>query len=361
MYIIILLIFSFSITEANNYIDTTIEWHKFKLIKYDTSSNDFIFKVWVRENHNATNLRTIMEESNWISAINWVYFCPASYPECRWSNFTANERYVDYKKSWAEQTTWDRVVFAIDNNNKPFLYQTNKINPDSESDIKTWLANFPLLLQDWKDATSYYVQAWLIDNKMKVKMSRNFICSDKEKKYIYSGYVYGIELLKLPELLLKFGCYNALNLDAWWSSSMIYNWRYIIWPWRNILDSIVIERKWLETKALRENIIKQISFFEENLKLKSFDEKIKLLDKISSLIIKKRTEIYNKNSIDLFDENWKKIWYEINISNIKILTSLYAINYLDKLIYELKNKYTTQNKIDLENIKIEKNMENWLF
>jgi len=361
LYIILIFSFYFSSVNASNFIDRTLDWYKIKIIKYDTKSTDFIFKIWLRENYNAINLRTIMEENNGIDAINGTYFCPADYKECWWSDFTANERYVNFQKKWTEQTTGDRVVFAINKNNKPFLYQSNKINSDLESDIKTGLANFPLILQDWKDATSYYVEAWLIDAKMKAKIPRNFICSDKEKRYIYSGYAYDIELLKLPELLLKLGCYDALNLDAWASSAMIYNAKYIIWPGRNILDSIIIERKWLDTKILRENIVKQISLFELNITEKSFDEKIKLLDKISSQLIKKRTQIYNKNSIDLFDENWRKVWYEITANSIKTLSNLYIINYLDKLIYEFKNKYISLNKIELEEKQKEINIQNWLF
>ncbi|MDR0771602.1 MAG: phosphodiester glycosidase family protein [Candidatus Peribacteria bacterium] len=37
-----------------------------------------------------------------------------------------------------------------------------------------------------------------------------------------------MDLKSLPDILLKVGCFNALNLDAGASSAMIYNGRYII-------------------------------------------------------------------------------------------------------------------------------------
>jgi len=49
---------------------------------------------------------------------------------------------------------------------------------------------------------------------MTAKIDRNFICSDINNRFIYTGYVSSISLIDLPDLLIKFGCYNALNLDA---------------------------------------------------------------------------------------------------------------------------------------------------
>jgi hypothetical protein len=39
-------------------------------------------------------------------------------------------------------------VFAVDENNKPFLFQSNKINSLDQDKIYYGFANFPLLLQD---------------------------------------------------------------------------------------------------------------------------------------------------------------------------------------------------------------------
>lgn len=342
-----------NITFANNYIEKTIDEYKFKVVKYDTQSSDYIFKIWVNPDYGATDLRELMEDNNWVSAVNWVFFCPESYSECGWKNFTNNERYVTWFKIWTSISTQDRVVFALDKENKPFLYQTNKINSDKESDIYNWFANFPLLLQDWISKYQDYVDLGLIDYKMKAKIQRNFICSDLTGKYIYSWYVSNISLENLPDILLKFWCYNALNLDAWWSSAMIYNSRYIVWPGRKILDWVVIERKWLDTKKTL-NFAKEIDILlQKKLDKLSYTEQLDFLNKFSDSLIKIRTSIYNKNSINLYDlESWKKIWYEINIKSIKNLETVYLVNYLNKIVYELKLNYTEDNnqKIDKEDL-----------
>lgn len=352
--IFIVFVFSFNLSFANNYIENRVSGYTFRVIKYDTNSKDYNFKIWVNTDYNATSMRELMEKNNWISAINWVFFCPASYRECWWKNFTLNERYFEWEKIWPYLTTWDRVVFAVDKNTKPFLFQTFKINPEREDDIYYWFANFPLLLQDWESKIQDYYDLWLIDYKMKIRINRNFICSDKSGRFIYSWYVSNIELEKLPEVLLDFWCYNALNLDAWWSWAMLYNARHIVWPWRDILDWVVIERKWLDTSKLRDLSNKIIENIDKNLKRSTHKEKLDFLDNLSSELVKIRTKMYNKNSRNLYDLEWNKSWYEINMNSIWNLSNMYIINYLNLLIFNLKQEYIKEN----ENLE---KMENLLF
>lgn len=335
---------SSNFVSANNFIEKEINWYKFKVVKYDLKSSDFIFKVWVNPDWDATSLRKLMEENNWISAVNWVYFCPADYSECKWKDFTINERYVEWKKIAWYDDTWERVVFALDKNNIPFLFQTNKVNADKENEIYNWLWNFPLLLQDWKNMIERYWDVNLIDLKMKAKMQRNFVCSDKEKKYLYFWYTSAIEMNELPYNLALFWCYDAINLDAWKTSAMIYNSRYIIWPGRDLLDGIIIERKWLDTKELVSKLEKVREKIYKNLKTKPIWKQIKYLDDLSKKLVNTRSNIYELNSVDLFDENWKNIWYEINVNSLNNLKKLYIINYLDKVVYELKNKFIREDE-----------------
>lgn len=348
-------------TLANNFVEKTMDSYKFRYIKYDTESKDYVFKIWAKPDYEATDLRELMEENNWVSAINWVFLCPADYKECGWKNFTKNERYVEWEKLWKESSTEYRAVFALDKNNKPFLFQTDKINPSLEEKIYYWFANFPILLQDWKSKYDDYVEMWLIDKKMKNKMQRNFICSDVTNRYIYTWYVSEIELEKLPDELVKLWCSNALNLDAGKSSAMIYNSRYIIWPGRDVLDWVIIERKGLDTNKLIELSKKLKSIIEKKLTKKSYNEKIEYLDNFMSVLTKIRTKIYDKNSFDIYDETWKKIWYEINIRNIKNLENVYTINYLNKLLYELKKSYIEENSKQIKDEKEKIDQEDLLF
>ncbi len=337
-------ILSVSVVSANTFIEETIDWHKVKVIKYDLKSQDFTFKIWVNNDWDASSLRDLMDKNNGISAVNWVYFCPADYSSCNWKDFTINERYIDWKKIAWYDDTWDRVVLALDKNNTPFLFQTNKINPDKETEIYKWLWNFPLILQDWKNMIEYYREQWLIDKKMKASMPRNFICSDKEWNALYFWYVYDVILDHLHTVLKELWCYNALNLDAWASSAMIYNSRYIVWPGRNVLDWLVIERKWLDTKILKDNLNTVITKIEKRIKYKTLTNQTKYLDSLSKNLAKARTQIYEQNSKDLYDKNWNNIWYEINANELNTLKKLYIINYLDKLIYELEKKLIAEEK-----------------
>lgn len=323
---------------ANNFIEKKINWNTFKIIKYDLGSSDFVFKIWVNPDWNATNLRNLMERNNWISAVNWIYFCPKDYSECKWKDFTINERYLDWKKIATYDDTWERVVFALDKNNKPFLFQTNKINEDRETEIYNWIANFPLLLKDGKNMIEHFWDVNLIDSKMKAKMSRNFICTDREKKFLYFWYVYNIEMNYLPYALSQIWCYDAINLDAWKSSAFIYNAKYLIWPWRDVLDWLIVERKWLNTLEIRESMQKVMLKIDEYLKNRPIWKKIMILDSLTNALSKAKSKIYEINSEDLYDENWNKIWYEIYANSIDSLKRLYIINYLDKLIYEYKKK-----------------------
>jgi hypothetical protein len=343
IFTIYFLLWIYSVS-ANTYIEKTILWHKIKVIKYDLSSKDFIFKIWINKDQEATSLRDLMDKNNWISAVNWVYFCPADYSACKWKDFTINERYIDGKKIAWYDDTWDRVVFALDKEKNPFLFQTNRINADKETEIYTWLWNFPLILQDWKNMIEYYREQWLIDKKMKASMSRNFICSDESWKNIYFWYIYDVILDHLHAVLTELWCYNALNLDAWASSAMIYNARYIVWPGRNVLDGLIIERIWLNTKELRDKLQPIIPKIEKIIKFKTFVKQKKYLNDLSKSLTKARIQIYELNSTDLYDANWNNIWYEINTNGINTLKKLYIINYLDKLIYELEKKLEAEDK-----------------
>jgi len=327
--------FIIQVSFANNYVNLNLDWYNLKYIKYDTKSKDFIFKIASNPDYEASSLRNLMEKNNWISAINGVFFCPSDYKACWWKDYTSHEKYIKWEKIWYDSSTWDRVVFAIDKRNKPFLFQTDKINPDEEKNIYYWFANFPLLLLDKVNKFYEYETLWLVDSKMKISLPRNFICSDETNTYIYFGYTSKIKLEDLPNLLLKIWCNNALNLDAGGSSSMIYNSKDIMKASRNILDWVVLERKNLDTRKIRELVSNYLSKFKNKIKDKSQEEAKKHIEYKIKLLSNTKEYIYNKNSVDISDpDTWEIIWYEININDIKTLSKLYFINYLN---YNLNN------------------------
>lgn len=362
--ILTIIVLSICINQAfadSAFISQSIWWYTLKVFKYDTNSQDYIFKVWMNLDYKATDLRTLMEKNNGIFAINWAYFCPSDYVECWGQDFTTNERYLQWYKFWTENKTGNRVVFALDENNKPFLYQSNKINSNLEWRIYYGIANFPLLLRNGVSKYEDYVKLGLIDSKMKAKMSRNFICSSKKWNDVYFWYTSAIELDKLPEVLLEFGCWNAINLDAWASSAMIYNWRYIIWPGRDILDWIIIERKWFDVKAVNEEAKELFERMKIPLKSKMYNEKIELLDNIWNVLSKFRNDFYDKHSKNVIWENFDIVGYQVNITNLKDLTLIYIINYLEKLAYDYKKDVINEENKRVKQEIDEENNRNGLF
>ncbi len=345
--ILILALLSYNYSFANTLIERKIDWYKAKVIEFDTKSKVYDLKVWIDKKW-WSSLREIMIENNWVSWVNWVFECPKDYPSCGWKNYTINERYVDWKKIATYDSTWDRVVFGWTKAYEAFLFQTWKINENKEWEIYEGFANHPLLLKDWEPQTEKYHELWLIDNKMKSKASKNFICSNKDSSKIYFGYIYDIDIDNFAVVLKTFGCYNAINLDAWASIAYIYNGKYIAWPWREILDWVFIVPKGIDVKSLEKtakNIMNQIL-----LKYKTLDNssKINILNNLNSKLTSASNSIYSKNTIDIM-ENWKKVWTKTSINSTKTLSQLYVINVLRTYTDELAKKIAELEK--LKNIK----------
>lgn len=352
IFILILLIPNIAL--ANTFIEKTVSWYKIKVIQYDLSSD--IYNLKVVKTDNAESLWDLLKQNNAISWVNWVFFCPTDYDWCNTTKSrTDNERYIEWEKFASYNSTWDRAVFAWTKDKKPFIFQTDKINNDKESDIYYWVWNYPLLLNEWKNMLEYYYDVWLIFNKLTYKATRNFICSDKESKNIFFWLVYDATIDDLVQVLSDFWCYNALNLDAWLSTTFIYNWKYVVWPQkRNILDAIAIERIWFNVKEIlkiSDKIFTILINKSENKSKKNKNTQIKILNNYIKQLDNIKTKIYNKYSTDIIekDELWqdKNIWYKIEINDLKTLKIIYLINQIN---YNLKiTRDLIQSKIDEEN------------
>lgn len=332
------------VTFANTYIEKKVWDYTFKVIQYDLSSENYEIKVVKTDD--ATNLWNLLEENNAITWVNWVFFCPTDYDWCNTDkSFTDNERYIEWTKYASYLTTWDRAVFALTKDKKPFIYQSGKINMDNEDQIYYWLWNYPLILSEWQNMLEYYWDAWLIDNKMRVKSTRNFICSDKDKNNIYFWLVYNATMDELAWALSDFWCYDALNLDAGLSTTLMYNWRYLVWPQkRDILDAVAIERKWLNVKEVSETAKKiwEILIKDSTKKAKNNKEKTIInIDKYIKALDELRKKAYEKYSTDILEQNivWEtdKVWYKIDINDLKALKLIYVINKTQEILKKAKN------------------------
>lgn len=359
--IFLVLILIPNLTLANTYIEKKINGYTFKVIQYDLTSQDYEIKVVKTDD--ATNLWNLMKQNNALTWVNGVFFCPTDYSWCNTNkSFTDNERYIAGEKYATYLTTWDRAVFGWDINKKPFIYQSGKINMDFESEIYYWLGNYPLLLNEWKNMLEEYWEKWLIDGKMKAKWTRNFICSDEKKENIFFGLVYDATLEEATSALRNFWCYDALNLDAWLSTVFMYNNRYLVWPQkRDILDAVVIERKWLnisEISTIWENITKILLQDIEKRSKKSLEKTDTYLTSYMNGLESIRKKAYEKYSSDIYEVNFvgelDKVGYRIDSPNLKHLKLITLINEvfenLKKLRSEVREKIT-QEQQTLEIIK----------
>lgn len=314
---------------ANTYVETKVNGYTFKVIEYDKNSSLYDIEFF-RTQDVETPLKTILKENNAITGVNGIFFCPSNYGFCKGREGTTNnEKYIKWVKYAAFEETGDRVVFAIDENKNPFLFQTNQINPDKEWDIYYGLSNWPLLLKDGEPQTEFYWDKWLIDNKMTGKGTRNFICSNKDWSKIYFGNVFGIDIDTLATTLKDFWCYNALNLDAGYSTAFIYNNRYILGPQRGIVDAIGIVPHFdiHDLDTIAQNITDKIL---NAVSKKKITKQSELVNKYIKAFNAYRIQIYEKYSQDITTQdefgNIQKNGYKIDVNDEKWLKIIYIIN-----------------------------------
>jgi len=199
---------------------------------------DSPYKVVSSRSINGESLESLVNKVWWVAWINWSYFCPADYKACNWKNTFNWDRISNWNISSRWNNTWSRFIFWFDKNNNSLIYQTSWRSVDSFHWIYNWISNFPLILKEWESYLDYYEKAWLIDSKMKLKWYKNFICSTKDWD-IYMWYIVDQTIYDMVNVLKNLWCYNALNLDSWWSLSVYDKW-YKRWPWRDIMDAFVI-------------------------------------------------------------------------------------------------------------------------
>lgn len=361
---IFLLFWIYSNVNANTYIETKVNWKTFKVVEYDIKSEIYDIEVLKTQSWSEKSLMEILDENNAITWVNWVFFCPSDYSFCKWREWTTNnERYVKWEKFNFWPTTDKRAVFAWDKENNPFIFQTYLINPEKESDIEYWLSNWPLLLLNWKQQTEFYRDYWLIDEKMKVRWTRNFVCSNQDADKIYFWLVYGVNIDELAVVLKDFWCYNALNLDAWLSTAFAYNWRYLVWPQRDIIDAIWIVPKF-DTTLLNQKSEIIAGKITAIIDTKHPDIQLKIFDKYLDAFSAYRTKIYTNYSTNIYDEEWNYLGYKLDVNNQKALERIYLINKTQlnlkkyRIIY--KEMIDELNYLRQEKIKQnKKNLQDW--
>lgn len=275
------------------WIDTTIDWNKVKIIKVIP---DLRHKIITSVSIDWDNIDTLVNRVGWVSWITWSYFCPADYwKSCNRTNSTTSDRIFEWKsysKYWPD--TWWRWMFGFTVTGA-FLYIQNnlwyandsyvrKYNEDKIDQVYYWLSNHPVLLIDWEDVLSKEEDN-LLDKKMLKRWPKNFICVTQDQKTYYMWQIYDITMYEIPHYIHKnFDCWYALNLDSWPSSWIIYNNQTKLKNKRLIMDAFVVYEN-PDYKEIKDWEIKQVHSFMEKLvtNLKSEMWLINYLVKIENL------------------------------------------------------------------------------
>lgn len=314
--------------EANTYVEEDIGGLKLKYIQYNIWDPNY--QIHIATSKNATSIESLAQSKNAITGINGVFFCPADYKECQWKDYTINERFIEGKDESFYTDTGARWVFWWNNIWKPFIFQTWELNSDKRWEIYEWLWNFPILLFEWKSKLEYYHDVWLYDTKMSSKSPRNFICSDKDKKNIFFGRSSSTSLDDLVPVLYSLWCRDALNLDAWASSSMLINGQRVISGQRNILDWFFIEHTQIQTWEIDAKArMYDYLLYKKYLRNKNINTRKSFKNRLISTFTQARINIENKHTVYLYDEKWRNTWFARDIKSISDLKNLYLINTLE--------------------------------
>ena len=243
----------FSINWVNWYQEILIEnrwWHAIRVIKVILDWNHFVVSSVADEWWET--IQSLTKKVWWISSINWAFFCPKDYSSCD-TTFSYYERvfkwdWESYSLFWPDTSI--RWIFWFTRDGNPLFVQNkisntdawliSNINADRIWDLYFWISNFPVLLINWDDVTAWAAE--YIDSKMTWKGNRNFICSTKDWKTIYMWVVGTMSVRNMAKYLKEqFWCYNALFLDAWASSAMVYSWKVLSqWTRKLITDAFVV-------------------------------------------------------------------------------------------------------------------------
>ena len=342
---LIVLIFTLPSTAYWNSFTSIDLWNiSIKYNTYKLSGTWYTLKVAISEE--AQELRDIARENNAISAINWVFFCPADYNKSNGQNYTINERFQNGEDLSFYQDTGERGVFAWDRDGLPFLFKTWYINPERRSEIYEWMWNFPILLSAWISNISYYDAIWLLDTKMKVTVPRHFICSNQEWSEIYFWRSSSVSLDTLTQHLPKIGCYNALNLDAGLSSHYIHNGKDIVDGKRNVIDAFIIQHNEINIQDLEDIADSIIKKHFQKYKYRVDISSIMITQKYIDLLKSVSNSIEERHTTSIYDDAGSSIWYITNVLDTKDVKTLYIVETLVRKIKGIQNSV----KLQLQNL-----------
>lgn len=285
-------------------------WHAIRVIKVVLDWEHFVVSsiAWTWWE----TIQQLTKKVWWISSINWAFFCPKDYSNCP-TTFSYYERIFKWdgeSYSMFRPDTSIRWIFWFTQDGNPLLVQNkisendvwliSNINSNHIFDLYFWISNFPVLLINWEDVTAWASE--YIDSKLTWKWNRNFICSTEDWKNIYMWVVGAMSVRDMaPYIKKQFWCHNALFLDAWASSAMVYSWKVLDqWARTLITDAFVV----VDRDAFLElwwTPAKNYTPFQPEYEMKKSDwNQVKKFEWLIDDIYKKYGSKYNVELISIF-------------------------------------------------------------
>ena len=239
-------------TNSHDVIKVTLDWtHK-------------IVVNAVQNGNQPKPVKTLMDEVWGVSAINWAFF--DAYSAEKSSDMIAIVNGT--KRSVYGDDLWDtRALFWFQYDWTPLLVTNatrsrgngNWVN--SEFSKIQYGLSMHVLLVNWQNV-SYNNSEMNNDKKQWAAATKEFICSTADKSTIYFWRVYNVTFVWLAEYIQKtFNCFDAIQLDAWWSTAIYYEWEKIAWPGRNVMDAFVVVE---DNSKYNEELQEAITWMYEN-------------------------------------------------------------------------------------------------
>ena len=240
--LLLLFVFSFSIpgvfatqerltTSSHDVIKVTLDWtHK-------------IIVNAVQNGNQPKSVKTLMDEVWGVSAINGAFF--DAYSAEKSSDMIAITNWT--KRSVYGDDLWEtRALFWFQHDWTPILVTNstrswgngNWVNSEF-SKVQYGLSMHVLIVNG--NNVSYNNSEMNNDKKQWWAATKEFICSTEDKSTIYFWRVFSVTFVWLAEYIQRtFNCYDAIQLDAWWSTAIYYEWEKIAGPWRDVMDAFVV-------------------------------------------------------------------------------------------------------------------------
>lgn len=220
-------------TASHDVIKVTLDWtHKFVVNA-------------VQNGNQPKSVKTLMDEVGWVSAINGAFF--DAYSKEKSSDMIAISNWVKRAVYWDDM--WEtRALFWFQHDWTPLLVTNSTRSWDNS--ISNWVnsefskiqygLSMHVLLVNWVNV-SYNNSEMNNDKKQWGVATKEFICSTQDKSTVYFWRVFNVSFVWLAEYIQRtFNCYDAIQLDAWGSTAIYFEWEKIAWPWRDVMDAIVV-------------------------------------------------------------------------------------------------------------------------